>query len=518
MKSILLFSTLILAINSYGQNSYTLNTNNASAIINSDGRLFYNTLTSSSGYGMVSDSGAMGIYFSVFLIGGLDDNDSLHTCITFYNNNDLKSGPISQNQSYTDPNYLNKYDQKIWTVTADEIAYHSTHYYYANYTMPNSILNWPANGDAQYGVASNLAQFVDYNNNGIYDPQNGDYPLILGDKIAYLILNDDPALTTTNSFRFEYHLMFYQYASSDSYINNTTFLHLTIFNRSGANYHDLRVAQFTDFDIGSPTDDYIGCDSTRQLIFGYNGSSIDYGMYAVGFGPKPPAFGIKQLNQPMDVAMYYNYQSANNSEQFWERMNGFWNESDTSHITYGGVGIGGDTISNYTFSGNPYTQTGWSEVSESNPLGDRRMLMSTDGGILNNGESVCIDYAYIYARNGADNLANVNALYGVADSIQSFYNDISDFYCPDGNILLDVNKIEPTTNQLEIYPNPNNGNFTVNFNGQYNLKIYEMNGKLIKSINNLNNNSQLSLNLIKGMYIVQVEQNQKLFYKKIVIE
>ncbi len=515
MKTILLLTSfLLLSINLIGQNTYTLNANNASGIINSNGVLFENISNVLPGYGMLSDSGAMGIFFSAFWIAGFDDNDTLHTCVTNYIGSDLKSGPIAQ--SYFDVNYLNTYDQKIWTVTSDEIAYHISHYNSPGYIMPDGILNWPAHGNVGNGEAPNLAQFVDVNTNSIYEPHLGDYPLILGDEMVYLIFNDDDAYSPTHTMGFEYHFMLYQYATNDDYINNTTFLRLTIFNRSSQNYHNVRVANMTDFDIGGYTDDFIGCDSTRNLMFGYNADPIDdAGAAVILFGANPPAYGVMQLNQPMDVAMFYDG-VGNTPNDYWLRMNGFLNGS--IHLTYGGNGFGGTVLTNYQYSGNPYTQTGWSEVTAQMPGQDVRMLMSTGNGNLAPGESVCVDYAFIYARNGGDYLANVNALYSVADTVKNFYNSITGFYCPDGNILLNTQQIIPPKKDILVYPNPNTGQFNINFNGVYNLKIYNSNGQLIKSINNLSYQSQIDINVDAGLYILQIENKDNFYYQKMIVE
>ncbi len=519
MKTILLSVSVFLTASLFSQNTY-INANNAKGLINSNGEFFNDATSAKAAYGMVSDSNAQGIYASSFWIAGLDPNDSLHTCLTKYGVTDLKSGPITQD--YYNANYLNTYNNKTWSVTLNEINYHIAHYNDPNYNMPNGILNWPAHGNVAFGEAPNLAQFVDVNTNGIYEPQFGDYPLIRGNKMVYLIFNDDDAYSPTNTMGFEYHFMVYQYASNDDYLNNTTFLRLTIFNRSGIDYHNVRVANYTDFDIGGANDDYVGSDSTRNMIFGYNGDAVDDVGSSIKFGINPPAFGIKQLNQPMDVAMLYSngnsylYSDPTTPHQTWNHMNGYWN--DTIHLTYDSLGSTGTILTNYAYSGNPFTQTGWSEVTSNNTTGDRRIMMSTGNGYLANGQSVCIDYAFIYARNGGDYLANVNALYAVADSIQDFYDGLTGFYCPDGNILLNTEKINQPSKELLVYPNPNNGSFKINFNGNYNIKLYTLNGQLKYTKKGLSNQAEINLELPPGLYILQVENKGQIFYKKIVIK
>ena len=51
-------------------------------------------------------------------------------------------------------------------------------YRITGYQMPRSVKNWPAIGRVDYGEFPDQAPFVDANNNGCYDPENGDYPSI----------------------------------------------------------------------------------------------------------------------------------------------------------------------------------------------------------------------------------------------------------------------------------------------------------------------------------------------------
>jgi hypothetical protein len=498
----------------------SLEFNNAKAYIMSRGQVFDNSYSnyynsSYAAYGMQSDNGAMGIYASHLWFAGLDDNDSLHACISKYTTSDLQSGPIAND--YNHPYYINRYIDKIWKVSNTDIINHLSNYQSNFYVVPDNIAEWPAHGEPLNGEAQNLAPFVDHNNNGIYDPENGDFPAIRGQEAVYLIFNDENS-NNPNKLGLEYHFMYYQYASNDA-INNTTFLNVTVYNRSNTTYHDFRIAQMTDFDIGGATDDYLGCDSTKDLLFGYNAGANDYGQIGIKFGLNPPAYGVKQLNQPMDVCIYYNmnYLSFNNNSphDYWNNMHAKWN--DTTHVEYGGIGYGSGIQTNYTYTGNPYTQTGWTEGSVGNYSGDRRMMMSTGGAMFPAGSSLCIDYAYIYSRSGGDNLANVNTLYHVADSVQQFYNN-QNYECMGGNNITLNSQNLSHDKTLSVYPNPNNGAFNIIFEGNYNLNIYALNGTLAKSINSLNNISNINTELSNGMYILQIEQKGNLYYKKIAIK
>lgn len=60
----------------------------------------------------------------------------------------------------------------------------------AGYQVPANIANWPGNGEVAFGYDANLAPYHDVNNNGIYDPAQGDYPKFLGDEALWMVYND----------------------------------------------------------------------------------------------------------------------------------------------------------------------------------------------------------------------------------------------------------------------------------------------------------------------------------------
>ena len=73
---------------------------------------------------------------------------------------------------------------------------------------------------------------------------------------------------------------------------------------------------------------------------------------------------------------------------------------------------------------------------------------------------------------------------------------------------------------IEIYPNPNNGKFTVNFVEQNVLSytIYDMSGRIIEE-NNVNGNSyDFDLNLSAGTYFMRLIADDKVATHKITIE
>ncbi|HXD92071.1 MAG TPA: T9SS type A sorting domain-containing protein, partial [Bacteroidia bacterium] len=82
-----------------------------------------------------------------------------------------------------------------------------------------------------------------------------------------------------------------------------------------------------------------------------------------------------------------------------------------------------------------------------------------------------------------------------------------------------INQITENLNRLNIYPNPNSGNFTIETNSVSNqtMQVYDINGKLILS-QNINGITTIDAsNLSNGIYNVNIIDNASVSNKKMVI-
>jgi hypothetical protein len=440
------------------QSEYTLDLNQASATLLDEGAFFAHSDSSGlhPGYEIPKGSGIHAIFSAGFWMAGLDQWGQLFLSaqrLAVPNQSDFYSGPYSIFHTYMDPNYVSKYSDAIWTVSKAEIDFHQQHFQDLGYVIPNSILDWPGNGDTILGVAAQLAPFIDLNGDLIYQPQFGEYPDIRGDKASYVIYNDDrPHLNTNgNSMRIEVHIMFYQFSSTD-FLNETTFMNMRVFNRGALFFNQFKCGFFMDGDVGGYADDYIGSDTTRKLMYFYNYDNTD-----VEYGTNPPAIGAISLSHDIQNMTYftstsaYPYNDPGPAMEYWNFLNGTWENG--AGFYYGGQGYGGpagstNTPTNFMFSGNPYTNQGWSEVSANNPPGDRRGIMTLEDIQLNSHAQTCYDMAIIYNRNG-NNLENVQGLLEVADSIRQFYNLQVNYYnC--SQVTASYDELNPNTTKSII--------------------------------------------------------------------
>lgn len=282
-------------------------------------------------------SGKTTIFSNALWIGGMSEDSVLHLAAERYGQGpntapaltklDYSVGPVMDSSAYsivqdTTWNY-------IWNLTKSEIDYHKSHWGNAGYQPIHDILTWPGNGNVALGQAPILAPFYDRNNDGHYDPMDGDYPLIKGDQSLFFIFNDDRKLheeTEGNKMKVEIHGMAYAFdIPGDSAFWNTLFLNYKIYNRSQRTYYNTYLGTFTDIDLGWSRDDFVGCDVQRGCFFGYNGTPIDGNGQPEAYGENPPAQSVTILAGPfMDPDGIDNPKKDNSGNQLCnESVNGF---------------------------------------------------------------------------------------------------------------------------------------------------------------------------------------------------
>lgn len=532
--TLLLLSILTCTYSNLFAQSYSdslLDRNAVGALLMDGGILFQDTATGVAGYEVPKGSNNNVIYSTSFWFGALDASNTLRVAAQKFSVGDFYAGPYSANSTYSSQVYQDKYTPAIWNVSKQQIEAHmleySTNGFVAN--PDSAIMMWPANGDPSIGVANDLAPYVDVDNNGIYDPYAGDYPDIKGCETTYIIFNDDagPHLSSFGEkLGIEVHLMLYQYSTND-YLDTTTFMDMRVVNRGNNVLNDFRTALYMDADVGNYQDDFTGCDTLRNLMYTYNGDSIDETNAGnLGYLQNAPCVAIKCLNDTMENFGYYTglggngypYTDPGGAQEYWNYMNGTW--QDGSSWYYGGLGFQGSpgvttTPTNYMFSGYPELGTGWSEVTNNNPPGDRRTFMTVKDAVLNPGDERNIDYVILTAFGG-DHLTSVARMRVLADSAQVFYDNFNDF-CDD---VLDVAPIAEQTD-FELYPNPSTGAFHVNLpEGVTSAQIIvrDLSGKIILKSDVNGASFEGNLNCATGVYLVTISTANTQLTKKLIVE
>lgn len=379
--------------------SNELTVNNVRAYIETGGTMWFKEVSE---YEVPKGSGKTSMFSSGLWIGGLDVNGQLKLAAVRFRQlgDDYWTGPLKITGASTTQSTCIKFD-KLFKITRAEVDDHISSYNTSGYVMPSSIANWPAHGDEGYSYY--LAPFKDVNENGVYDPENGDYPyydvnndlcpwteqnialaakhelprtpedilyygdnwqnsngmiysdhVLKGDETLFWIFNDNAGPHTESkgpAIGLEIRGQAFGFSTNDE-LNNMTFYSYEIINRSTYTLTNTYFSQWTDPDLGFAEDDFVGCDVSRGLGYCYNGSNVDGSGQSWAYGDQPPAVGVDFFQGPyMDPDGRDNpkfYQDSAIYEDYCKKFVGNTvNQADQMAIN--GVNFGDSIVDNERF-------------------------------------------------------------------------------------------------------------------------------------------------------------------------
>jgi hypothetical protein len=516
-----------------------LNINKVSTPILNRGDMFWDL--QNAGYEAPKGSCKKALFASTLWIGGVSTQNLRVAAQTYrQNGNDYFAGPLRVGSATTDAVTMQQYD-RIWRVNRQTIEEFKTKYAAGkvtdgSYPVPENILSWPAHGDSAAGFAANLAPFIDANNDGKYNPMDGDYPNIKGDQQLFWIFNDNGGVhaeTGGSSLGVEVHASAYGYTcdqiqdqDSNTALNYTTFYEYEVINRGTQLFDTIKYGLWTDVDLGNYNDDRIGCNPKKAYGYGYNGDDNDDGI--TGYGLQPPAIGVAIMDQGpanpyMSGFIYYNNDFSNTGnpsrpEHYWYYLNNTW--KDHFPVTYGGSGRGGSDTSSYMFPGlqDPAGRPEWSEVTAQFVPGDRRMVQVLSApGSFSPGSTHKIEFAIVFSQaqtGGA--MASATKLDTDIDKIRNWYANQSFPSC------LDLTTGMKTTqglneSKLTVYPNPANQSISLTAQGlssNTSYTIIDITGRVLLSGKA---SSTIGVqDLQQGVYFVEVRDGNKLYVSKFI--
>lgn len=334
------------------QSTAELNINNVRALINGYGNMWYDG--SIAQYHLPKNSNTCPLYCAALWIGGTDVNDQLRIAALRFgqSGDDYWPGPLKiDGTASIDLPVCNYYD-KHYIITKAEVLAFMDHFDYTGATVTQKsdpgddltevILNWPASGDGGDDLTSYLAPFYDADNDGVYNPHNGDYPwydfnnelcprtikqqhperanvslptmetekgivtggilsdqVLKGDQTIWWVFNDmgnTHTETKGQPIGLEIRAQAFAFSTNDR-INDMTFYSYEIINRSTYELRETYFSQWVDPDLGYAYDDFVGCDVRRGLGYCYNGDGQD-GPGSGSYSGIPPAVGIDFFQGP----------------------------------------------------------------------------------------------------------------------------------------------------------------------------------------------------------------------------
>lgn len=573
MKKLLLTAASILSIATANAQTIAgddLDINNIKARINVDGNLFWDYMNQK--FEVPQGSGKHTIFANALWIGGFDASNTLRIAGQTYGptNTDYWPGPLDASAS-TDSATIAAFN-KVWKLNQCDIDTYLNWYSAGatgtNPTDPtamNTILNWPTLNP----TGGPLAPYYDNNSNGVYDPYAGDVPKIKGDQAIFFVYNDKGGIHTITggaAIGVEIQAMIYAYSCpADSALYNTIFANYKIINKSSFALDSTFIGNWTDLDVGSASDDYVGCDVTRGSYYGYNGDLIDDNPPAgqIPYGANPPSQSVTFLAGPyadpngiddastttpngtnygdlvvdnerlgMSKFVYYvndfsvvgNPSAAND---YYNYMAGYW--KDATPFTYGGTGHLTGVPADYMFPGtsdplafgtNGVPQPAWDETTSGNIPSDRRGLGSYGPFTFQPGAVHEIDFAYVFGRaTSGGNLASVAVMNDRIDSVKQKYSSgISGCGCA---ALTSIIAPSQSNDSFFVYPNPASEIISISFettSKNVSVKIYDAQGKLVKEVKNiLSGETSVSiLDLNYGMYLVHLQEDTKTTTKRFI--
>jgi len=459
---------------------------------------------------------------------------------------DFFDGPVSSTYNAAYDNFY----KRVFKITRTQIAHHQSLGFFNVLVgqVDSAILFWPAKGNpyvsVSYGVDidNRLAPFVDVDGDGWYDPCHGDYPDVCGEEAVFFVFNDDRAAhLETGCAKLAVEIRglaevfldtsfggFNAPPPAKRAINNTVFVHYEIENKSVNPLYDFYTALFEDVDLGCFTNDRVGCDTNKNLMFVYNGSIPDPDCAGTtGYGQFRVASGTKFLNADLNAFGYFTNGASfaqtdpANCAQYRNYETGHWN--DGTPFNQGGTGYGGSTPSTtIIFPGDPGNQNDWSEMQPATaavlPAGDRRMFGSSALGLFSAGETKIFDLAFTTSFDSTvTNLAIIDTLKRDADLMQTFYHN-QILPCRSHQNVGLGNMVKDEL-QVSVFPNPASGLLFIETGTVVDaVELTDVLGRTV--ISKVPDAKKLSVDvsmLAHGVYLLRIKAGEQTAVKKIVV-
>ncbi len=401
-------------------------------------------------------------------VGGTDALGNIKLATTTYRTmgTDFWPGPLEEIEGVTSDTICTNWD-RFFEVYSKDIDLHLQLYTssikngtkYSIEEVPDNVKYWPAKNNPYFSKKylfelpkfnAGLAPFFDRDGDDQYDPLKGDYPNLpiscspvsrYADQMIFSIINDNGNIHSNSEgsepLQLEIQKVAFSFLTNDD-INNTTFYYNKLINRATTLLKDAYFSIWMDPDLGCPTDDYVGCDTSRNLMFVYNTDAQD-GTTGCSCGntntycDQIPMVGCTMLSGPLvfiydpitgapvdtsragmsSFTVYVNGggifgqvgSDPSTASEYYNYMTGRWKD--------------GSSKKQFAYPGEPCNPNAWSMVTDNLPGQDFRTLQSTGPMVFLPGQSNEITFAVVSAENVPHPAPCLDQIRAAADKARS---------------------------------------------------------------------------------------------------
>ncbi len=351
-------------------------------------------------------------------MSSIDENGESLISVNTYGSNgsDFTPGPIVSEATMTEP--ICTVYNRIWKVTRVELESAKRLFaqgYLTEENIATDILEWPAIGNpylGEWAPVETLAPFVDIDQNGIYNPLQGDYPITIEEspefvpyEMLFSVFNDlrEVGQSASRGIGMEFHQMNYVInCKNNPESNQTVYTRLKYIYKGDRPVSEFRLCIWEDNDLGCLFNDYGGYDRELNCTYTYNKDNVDTHIQCLDEIITVPQdiAAIKSLvflsNQAHSSIAYGNFGAgvkcagAFNVECIVNLLNGL-SPLGTPIIAGGNNNPTSSDTTTYTYTGRPNNPDGWSMQNEGLVNNDHRtittliedeiLMPSTSGGI-----------------------------------------------------------------------------------------------------------------------------------------
>ena len=257
-------------------------------------------------------------------------------------------------------------------------------------------------------------------------PVNGQgAPLLYGDVTLWNVFNDaDPSVHTnevgaTLPIGLEVRQTVFGFNRAGP-LGNAIFVQWKIYNKGTNTLENAYATAWCDPDLGGPTDDLVGCDTTLALGYCYNVSNMD-----AEYGASPPSIGLTLLRgavvpgaggatDTLGLTSFVHYINGTDPVsviQTHRMMRGLHRDGTAIHEFDDPLA----PVTTYELTGDPAAGTGWTDTNPN----DRRMMLSSGPFTMAPGDSQVI-FTAIVVGQGSDRLSSISDLRNKVAIIRAF--------------------------------------------------------------------------------------------------